>query len=189
MPVVDRRGVPSRGTSLLIWREDTVDTNERPTRKTRVIAEMNAAAGASEIVRTALAYCQEHDAELVVVWVVDPALLRSPYSRGTGAVGTWGLVGPLGSALGLVRGQGVRARAVVRVGERSRVLEEERAALGPAKVFTFADVPVPRCPACGARLDPRGIHHCPTLHLDRTRARRRSRPTAPARSIAVQRES
>jgi hypothetical protein len=189
MPIVDQRGVDSAGAGPHFLKEDTVEANERPTRKTRVIAEMNANSGASEIVRTALAYCQEHDAELVVVWVVDPALLRAPYPQGTGAVATWGLVGPLGSALGLVRGQGVTARAVVRVGERSRVLEEERAALGAGKVFTFADVPVPRCPACGARHDARGIHHCPALHLDRTRARRPSRPAAPARSIAVPRES
>jgi hypothetical protein len=59
---------------------------------------------------------------------------------------------------------------VVRIGERSRVLEEERAAVEAEKVFTFADVPVQRCAVCGARYDSRAVHYCPEVHLVRTRA-------------------
>jgi hypothetical protein len=133
--------------------------------KPRVVAEMNASAGAAEIVRTAISYCQEHDAELVIVWVIDPDLFGSTRPGETGAIGTWGPLSAPELALRLARGTGVAARAVVRIGERSRVLEEERQALGAEKVFTAADVPVVRCPVCDARYDPRGVHSCPRAHL------------------------
>ncbi len=135
------------------------------TEKPRVVAELNASAGAAEIVRTAISYCHEHDAELVIVWVVDPDRFGTTRPGGTGAIGTWAPVSAPELALRLVRGTGVAARAVVRFGERSRVLEEERRALGAERVFTAADVAVVRCPVCDARYDPRGVHFCPSLHL------------------------
>lgn len=139
----------------------TGQLTERP----RVVAEMNASADAAEIVRTAISYCQQHDAELVIVWVVDPDLFGMTRPGETGAIGTWAPVSAPELALRLVRGTGVAARAVVRIGERSRVLEEERRALGAERVFTAADVPVVRCPVCDARHDPRGVHFCPSVHL------------------------
>ncbi|HET9286143.1 MAG TPA: hypothetical protein VFO26_01180 [Gaiella sp.] len=137
----------------------------QPTEKQRVVAEMNASAGAPEIVRTAISYCQEHDAELVIVWVVEPDLFGATCRGESWGIGAWGTVSAPQLALRLVRGTGVAARAVVRIGERNRVLEEERRAHGAERVFTAADVPVVRCPVCRGRLDPRGVHFCPRVHL------------------------
>ena len=119
--------------------------------KPRVVAEMNASAGAAEIVRTAISYCQEHDAELVIVWVIDPDLFGATRPGETGAIGTWGPLSAPELALRLARGTGVAARAVVRIGERSRVFEEERQALGAEKESTAARcagraLPGVRCP-------------------------------------------
>jgi hypothetical protein len=96
---------------------------------------------------------------------VDPDLFGTTRPGETGAIGTWGPVSAPELALRLVRGTGVAARAVVRIGERNRVLEEERRALGAERVFAASDVPVVRCPACDARYDPRGVHFCPSVHL------------------------
>ena len=115
----------------------------------------------------ASSYCRERRAELVIVCVLEPESFRSEVSGVGGAPGTWGVIGAVAPALEAARRQGVVARVVIRAGERGRVLEDERRANGAERVITAADVPPERCAACGARYDPRAVHFCPRVHLDR----------------------
>ena len=142
----------------------------RSTEKPTIVCEMNASAVAEVLLQAAISYCRERDAELVVVWVLDPVSFRSPFPGVTGAPGTWGLVGARSRMLELARSEGIVANTVFRTGERSRVLEEERQAFRAERIFTTSDAPVRRCPLCGARDDPRAVHFCPKTHLGRARA-------------------
>jgi Tfp pilus assembly protein PilW len=133
-----------------------------------VVCELDASTAASATLAYASAYCKAHSAELVVVRVVDPTSLR-PSSAG-GGPGIWGLLGAMALLREAVRSHGVDARVVVRIGERGRVLEEERLRLGAGRVITTTDVPPVRCPACGWRYDARAVHFCPRVHLGQGRA-------------------
>lgn len=144
----------------------THHSTERP----RIVCEMNASAGAEALLRAAISYCRERDAQLVVVWILDPVLFQSSLPGVTGAPGMWGLVGARSRMIELARSEGVVASTVFRIGEGSRVLEEERVAFGAAKIFTASDVPVRRCPLCGALDDPRAVHFCPKAHRTQARA-------------------
>jgi len=147
-----------------------MSVTHRSTEKPRIVCEMNASAGADAILQAATSYCRERNAELVVVWVLDPVLFQSSVPGVTGAPGVWGLVGARSRMLELARSEGIVASTVFRTGERSRVLEEERKACGAEKIFTSSDVPVKRCPLCGARDDSRAVHFCPKVHLTEGRA-------------------
>lgn len=140
------------------------------TEKPRILCEMNASAGAEALLPAAISYCREHNAELVVVWVLDPVQFQSPFPGATGGLGTWGLVGARSRMLELARSEGIVASTVFRTGERSRLLEQERQAFQAEKIFTLSDVPVRRCPLCGARDDPRAVHFCPKAHRTQARA-------------------
>lgn len=142
----------------------------RSTERPRIVCEMNASAGAEALLQEVISYCREHSAELVVVWVLDPVLFQSPFQGATGAPGTWGLVGARSRMLELARSEGIVVGTVFRTGEPSRVLEEERVAFGAEKIFTSSDVPVRRCPLCGARDDARAVHFCPKVHRAEARA-------------------
>lgn len=142
----------------------------RSTKKPIIVCEMNASAGAEALLQAAISYCRERNAELVVVWVLHPVLFQSPFPGAVGAPGTWGLAGARSRMLELARSEGIVASTVFRIGERSRVLEEEREAFGAEKIFTSSDVPVRRCPLCGARDDPRAVHFCPKVHRAEARA-------------------
>jgi nucleotide-binding universal stress UspA family protein len=130
--------------------------------KERIVCGMSASSGSARILEAAVAYCRESDAELVVVWVVSRVELLS--AAGTAMPGTWGLVGAHGLLLERLRDAHVVVGTSFRVGDPRVVLEEEQRAFGADRVFTAADVPVRRCPACGGRDDLRGIHFCPVLH-------------------------
>ena len=144
----------------------------RDSRKKRIVCELNASSASTAVVEAAIAHCRTHGAELVVVWVVDPATLRSPAGTAFGASGPFGLIGAHGLMLERLRHEGVVVASSVRVGESARMLEEERVAFGADEIFTAADVPLRRCPACGAREDPRAVHFCPTAHLGGAEPRR-----------------
>jgi hypothetical protein len=105
----------------------------------------------------------------VIVRVVEPQSIQAAPDAGGGGTGTWGLLGALALAREAVRRRGVDAEVVVRIGERGRVLEEERRAVAAERLITAADVPPERCPACGARYDARAVHLCPRVHLGRRR--------------------
>lgn len=128
---------------------------------TIVLCELSASSAAEATLEYAYSYCKARDYELVVLRVVDPELLPSAPGGGPG---TFGLLGAMALALDAVRRHDPNARVVVRVGERGRVLEEERCRLGAERVITPADVPPERCPMCGARYDARALHFCPAAH-------------------------
>lgn len=136
--------------------------------KRRIVCEMNASAESRVVVEAAIAHCREHDAEVVVVWVVNPIELRSPAAAGM--PGTWGLIGAHGLMVERLRDEGIVIGTSFRIGDPSRVLEEERVAFGAERIFFAADVPVRRCPACGARVDSRAVHFCPAVHRADARA-------------------
>ncbi len=138
--------------------------------KTRIVCEMNASSASMAVVEAAVSYCRERDAELVVVWVVDPIPFRSQVPAGSAVAGTWGLVGARGLMLERLRKERIVVGSTLRIGNASRVLEEERDRFGADEIFTAADVPVRRCPACGAREDPRAVHFCPARHRSETQA-------------------
>ena len=143
---------------------------QHSTRKPIIVCEMNASCGAEALLQAAISYCRGRNAELVVVWVLDPVLFQSPFPGVTGAPGMWGLVGARSRMLELARSEGIVAATVFRTGERNRVLEQERDAVGAERIFTSADVPVRRCPQCGALDDSRAPHFCPKVHLGQARA-------------------
>jgi hypothetical protein len=137
-----------------------------------VVCELSASHASDVTLEYARAYCGPRGAELVLVRVIDPASFGAPFRTGGGAAGTFGLIGALALARDVLRRQGLDARVVVRVGERGRVLEDERRRLGAERVITDADVPPDRCPRCGALHDPRAVHFCPRIHLERHRPAR-----------------
>jgi hypothetical protein len=144
-----------------------------PTQQTRraptVVCELSAAPATEATLEHARAHCDSRGAELVVVWVIEPASFGPSLRQGGGGPGTFGLLGALALAREVLRRQGVDARVVVRIGERGRVLEDERRRLGAERVITAADVPPERCPRCGALHDNRAVHFCPRVHLERHR--------------------
>jgi hypothetical protein len=74
--------------------------------------------------------------------VLEPSLLHATLPGWAGGPGIWGLAGAAAGALELARREGVAARAVVRIGDAERVLEEERRAVGAERAFIRADVAV-----------------------------------------------
>ena len=129
---------------------------ERP----RVVCHVDASSTAAAVVKAAGSYCRQRDAELLVVWVLAPSSFTTPLPLSAGGTGIWGLTGAAAAALELARREGITARAVVRIGDPGRVLEEERRAVGAERVFTRADVPsggraVSVGPRRSTRLEPR----------------------------------
>ena len=110
---------------------------ERP----RVVCHVDASSAAAAVLKEAGAYCRQPDAELLLVWVLEPSALHATMPFSMAEAGVWGLSGAAAVALGLVRREGIPARVVVRIGDRDTVLEEERRAAGAERVFTRADVP------------------------------------------------
>ena len=116
-----------------------MSTTKHSLERPRVVCQADASTTAAVVVRAASSYCRRRNAELVIVWVLEPSSLRptAPYSAiGTG---TWGLAGAVALALGLARKEGIAARAVVRIGDAGKLLDEERRALGAEQVFTRTD--------------------------------------------------
>src|SRR5262245_63824777 len=152
-------------------------TESPPEVKARVICELDASTHAEELLRDALAICDEHGAELHIVWVLEPRIFSSPFPGSPGAVGTFGLPHVLHEAIERARQHGIPATSAVRIGEREVVLRGE-AESSHAQTILRLDrhdrrgdgtaTEIVRCPHCGWRLDPRGVHFCPKVHLDET---------------------
>jgi hypothetical protein len=179
MPAVDRGCV--RFGCEHARREKKMTAPHQPTTKPRIVCGLTPSSASDALLRAAVAHCREHGFQLVTVWIVDPASFRSPMAV-AGGLGVWGLVGAWSGTLERARREGLVADTVFRVGEPTRVLEEERKASGAEMVFTAADVPVRRCPLCGWREDGRATHFCPERHLPRTPAARAQRRSARLKS-------
>src|SRR5262245_27676250 len=86
----------------------------------RIVCELGPSVRADERVRDALAACEEHSAELYVVWVFHPPAAG-------GGVGTFGLPAVLGNAVDAARGRGIAVTSAVRFGEHEVELRREAA--------------------------------------------------------------
>ncbi len=90
---------------------------ERP----RVVCHVDASSTATAVVKAAGSYCRKRDAELLVVWVLEPSSFHpTPLPLSAGGTGIWGLSGAAAAALELARSEGITARAVVRIGDPGR---------------------------------------------------------------------
>jgi hypothetical protein len=115
---------------------------ERP----RVICEVSASKWAEACVEAAIAYCRRRNAELILVWVLEPRLWSSSSTVASAGIGTWGLVGAMNRQLELARNLGVTGTGLVRIGEPRHVLEAERDAHGAERVFSVSGVTVAGAP-------------------------------------------
>jgi hypothetical protein len=94
-----------------------------------VVCELDASSRAEEALQDAIAHCQEHDAELVLIWVLEPRVFDSPFPGSAGAVGAWGLPHVLHAAVDRARAQGITASSAVRIGNHDVVLRQAGEAL------------------------------------------------------------
>jgi hypothetical protein len=122
--------------------EEIMSTTKLSIERPRVVCLVDASSTAAAIVKAASSYCRQRDAELVVVWVLEPSSFRPTLPCSAAEAGIWGLSGAVAVALELARQEGIAARAVVRIGDAGSVLDEERRAVGVERVFTRADVAV-----------------------------------------------
>jgi hypothetical protein len=88
----------------------TSGADTRPEGRRRIVCELDASMRADERIGDALAACEEHDAALYVVWVVEP--------------GSVGLPAVLATAVDLAAERGIRATSAARYGAREIVLRE-----------------------------------------------------------------
>jgi hypothetical protein len=80
----------------------TSGSDTKPEGRRRIVCELDASMRAEERIDDVLAACEEHDAELYVVWVVEP--------------GGVGLPAILGTAVDLAAERGIRATSAARYG-------------------------------------------------------------------------
>jgi hypothetical protein len=122
-----------------VTKKQSMSTARLSLERPRVVCHVDASSTAATIVKVAGAYCRQRDAELVLVWVIEPSSLDPALPHPASATGIWGLSGAAAAALELARQEGVLARAVVRIGDPRIVLDEERREAGAERVFTRAD--------------------------------------------------
>ncbi len=105
----------------------------------RIVCELDPSTRAEELVRDAIAACEEHGAELHVVWVLEPRVFSSPFPGSAGAVGAFGLPHVLHTAVERARERGIPATSAVRVGNREVVLRQEAETTQAHTVFRLDD--------------------------------------------------
>jgi hypothetical protein len=111
---------------------------ETPATAERIVCELDASSRAQLVLDEAIARCQETEAELFVVWILEPRMLDTPYPGSCGAVGGWGLPHVLHAAIERARGEGIAATSAVRIGKREIVLRAERSVEGTLEVHRLA---------------------------------------------------
>ena len=118
-----------------------MSTNELSLERPRVVCQVDASSTAAAVVEEAGAYCRQRDAELVLVWVLEPSSFRPDLPLSVAEAGIWGLVGAVASRTRACSpGRHPRRGRSSGSATPSRVLEEERRAAGAERVFTRADV-------------------------------------------------
>ena len=90
----------------------------------RIVCELDPSIRAEERILDALAACEEHDAELYVVWVLEPGRYSSTIGARAGGAGCFGLPAILGTAVELAAERGIRATSAVRFGQRDVLLRQ-----------------------------------------------------------------
>jgi nucleotide-binding universal stress UspA family protein len=120
--------------------KSNADLTESPRESSpRVVCELDASSRTEEAFHDAVAYCQEHGAELVLVWVLEPRVFDSPFPGSAGAVGAWGLPHVLHGMVDRAREHGIAVSSAVRVGNREVVLRQAAEALGARVTFRADD--------------------------------------------------
>jgi hypothetical protein len=127
---MDAEAATARGGEMTTEALQSAATN-----KPRVVCKLDASTKADELLGDALSLCEEQDAQLVVVWVLEPRLFSSPFPGSAGAVGTFGLPGVLHAAIERARERGITATSMVRIGDREVVLRREAEAVAAIAVF------------------------------------------------------
>jgi hypothetical protein len=130
----------------------------------QVICEIDASHASNERIEAALDYSSKHGAEITFIWVLDPRAFASTMPVAAGGIGTWGLPLMLGRAVERARERALAASSAVLIGAREELLDRAQPAANADALYT-ATAQIVRCPQCGWRHDPRGIHFCPTVHL------------------------
>jgi hypothetical protein len=115
----------------------TIPNTEQAPRP-RIVCELNASARADEVLAEAIERCRCEDAELLVVWVLEPRVFNSPFPGSGGAAGAWGLPHVLHAAIERAREVGVNATSAVRIGHREVVLRSEANAHDAIAVYEIA---------------------------------------------------
>ena len=95
-------------------KEQIMSTKKLSVEQRRVVCQVDASSTAAAVVKEAGAYCRQHDAELVLVWVLEPSSFHPAMPFPAGATGIWGVAGAAAVALELARREGITARTVVR---------------------------------------------------------------------------
>ncbi len=113
----------------------------------RVVCELDASSRAETLLEDALALCEEHGADLRVVWVLEPRVFQDPFPGSAGAVGTFGLPHVLHAALERARVRGIATSSAVRIGEREVVLRSQAEG---ARVLAMFDLHAGRRDLAGA---------------------------------------
>jgi hypothetical protein len=103
----------------------------------RIVCELDASTRAQATLDAAIARCQEGQAELFVLWILQPQVIHTPF-RSSGAPGAWGLPHVLRDAVERARTAGVKATSAVRIGNREVILRQESAVAGTASIHTLA---------------------------------------------------
>jgi hypothetical protein len=130
----------------------------------QVICEVDASHASNERIEAALDYSSKHGAEITFVWVFDPRAFASTTPVAAGGIGTWGLPLILGRVVERARERALTANSIVLIGAREQLLDRGEETANADALYT-ATAQIVRCPQCGWRHDPRGIHFCPTVHL------------------------
>jgi hypothetical protein len=105
----------------------------------RVVCELDASSRAEALLADALTLCEERDAALTVVWVLEPRVFRDPFPGSGGAVGTFGLPVVLHTAVERARRQGIAVTSAVRIGRREVVLRQVAEAEGAMALFSLGE--------------------------------------------------
>jgi hypothetical protein len=122
-----------------VTKEQIMSTTRLSLERPCVVCHVDASSTSATLLNVAGAYCRKRDAELLLVWVIEPSSFGPAHPRSSSGPAIWGLSGAVALALERARREGVEARTVVRIGDPGIVLEEERRAVGAVRVFTRAD--------------------------------------------------
>jgi hypothetical protein len=122
-----------------VTKEQIMSTTRLSLQRPCVVCHVDASSTSAKLLNAAGAYCRKRDAELLLVWVIEPSSFGPAVPYPASGTGIWGLSGAVGAALEHARGHGLAASVVVRIGDPRIVLEDVRRGAGAERVFTRTD--------------------------------------------------